>query len=165
MSTKTFSNVSSCTGNVICLPRTVSVACSPLLIFAPPPPETISSSAAFVSAVGRGASPLPRGRTMIYTGLDNFYLTDEQLAELPSVKEGGLEAATEFNLRVYGASLIQEGGLLLKSYGPIRTLPSRTCDTGPACGWTVLWRMRSVRCRRGADRRVGCARMLAGYYC
>jgi len=52
---------------------------------------------------------------MIYTGLDNFYLTDEQLAELPSVKEGGLEAATEFNLRVYGASLIQEGGLLLKS--------------------------------------------------
>jgi hypothetical protein len=67
---------------------------------------------------------------MIYTGLDNFYLTDEQLAELPSVKEGGLEAATEFNLRVYGATLIQEGGLLLKSYGPSHTLPSLTCDMG-----------------------------------
>jgi hypothetical protein len=61
---------------------------------------------------------------MIYTGLDNFYLTDEQLVNPPSVKDGGLDAATEFNLRVYGATLVQEGGLLLKSCAP--SLPFAT---------------------------------------
>ena len=51
---------------------------------------------------------------MIYTALDNFYLTDEQLANTPSVAEGEIDAETEFKLRVYGAELIQEGGILLK---------------------------------------------------
>ena len=53
---------------------------------------------------------------MIYTALDNFYLSDEQLANTPSVAEGEIDAETEFKLRVYGAELIQEGGTLLKLY-------------------------------------------------
>lgn len=59
---------------------------------------------------------------MIYTALDNFYLTDEQLASPPSVKEGEIDAETEFKLRIYGCELIQEGGVLLKLYPlhPIR---------------------------------------------
>eukprot|EP00976_Prorocentrum_cordatum_P063531 1177121-Prorocentrum_minimum.AAC.4 len=60
---------------------------------------------------------------MIYTALDNFYLTDEQLANTPSVAEGEIDAETEFKLRVYGAELIQEGGILLK-------LPQAVMATG-----------------------------------
>lgn len=53
---------------------------------------------------------------MIFTALDNFYLSDEQLTNPPSVAEGGIDLETEFKLRAYGAELIQEGGILLKSY-------------------------------------------------
>mmetsp|Transcript_325 Transcript_325/g.681 ORF Transcript_325/g.681 Transcript_325/m.681 type:complete len:467 (+) Transcript_325:104-1504(+) len=52
---------------------------------------------------------------MIFTALDNFYLSDEQLTNPPSVAEGGIDLETEFKLRAYGAELIQEGGILLKS--------------------------------------------------
>ncbi|XP_048325166.2 cyclin-L1-1 isoform X2 [Ziziphus jujuba] len=50
---------------------------------------------------------------MIYTAVDTFYLTDEQLANSPSRKDG-IDEATETNLRIYGCHLIQESGILLK---------------------------------------------------
>ncbi|CAN6248470.1 unnamed protein product [Urochloa humidicola] len=50
---------------------------------------------------------------MIYTAIDTFYLTDEQLRDSPSRKDG-IDEATETMLRVYGCDLIQESGILLR---------------------------------------------------
>ncbi|CAN6241890.1 unnamed protein product [Urochloa humidicola] len=50
---------------------------------------------------------------MIYTAIDTFYLTDEQLQDSPSRKDG-IDEATETVLRVYGCDLIQESGILLR---------------------------------------------------
>jgi len=50
---------------------------------------------------------------MIYTAIDTFYLTDEQLRDSPSRKDG-INEATETALRVYGCDLIQESGILLR---------------------------------------------------
>lgn len=52
---------------------------------------------------------------MIYTAIDTFYLTDEQLENTPSRKDG-IDEATETTLRIYGCDLIQESGILLKVY-------------------------------------------------
>jgi hypothetical protein len=52
---------------------------------------------------------------MIYTAIDTFYLTDEQLRDSPSRKDG-IDEATETALRVYGCDLIQESGILLRLY-------------------------------------------------
>lgn len=52
---------------------------------------------------------------MIYTAIDNFYLTDEQLKNSPSRKDG-IDDATETTLKIYGCDLIQESGILLKLY-------------------------------------------------
>lgn len=59
---------------------------------------------------------------MIYTAIDNFYLTDEQLKDSPSRKDG-IDEATETALRIYGCDLIQESGILLK-------LPQAVMATG-----------------------------------
>ncbi|XP_050287905.1 cyclin-L1-1-like [Quercus robur] len=50
---------------------------------------------------------------MIYTVIDNFYLTDEHLKNSPSRKDG-IDEDTETTLRIYGCDLIQESGILLK---------------------------------------------------
>ncbi|KAL6843381.1 hypothetical protein ACP4OV_027094 [Aristida adscensionis] len=50
---------------------------------------------------------------MIYTAIDTFYLTDEQLRDSPSRRDG-IDEATETALRVYGCDLIQESGILLR---------------------------------------------------
>jgi hypothetical protein len=52
---------------------------------------------------------------MIYTAIDNFYLTDEQLQNSPSRKDG-IDEATEITLRIYGCDLVQESGILLRLY-------------------------------------------------
>ncbi|PKA64590.1 Cyclin-L1-1 [Apostasia shenzhenica] len=52
---------------------------------------------------------------MIYTAIDTFYLTDEQLKNTPSRKDG-IDEATEMLLRIYGCDLIQESGILLRLY-------------------------------------------------
>ncbi|CAF2045313.1 unnamed protein product [Brassica napus] len=51
---------------------------------------------------------------MIYTAIDNFYLTEEQLKTSPSRKDG-IDEATEVAFRIYGCDcdVIQEGGILL----------------------------------------------------
>ncbi|CAB4286958.1 unnamed protein product [Prunus armeniaca] len=60
---------------------------------------------------------------MIYRAiLDTFYLTDEQLHNSPSRKDG-IDEATETMLRIYGCELIQESGILLK-------LPQAVMATG-----------------------------------
>ncbi|KAI3443614.1 hypothetical protein Pfo_000279 [Paulownia fortunei] len=59
---------------------------------------------------------------MIYTAIDTFYLTDEQLKNSPSSKDG-IDEATETTLRIYGCDLIQESGILLK-------LPQAVMATG-----------------------------------
>ena len=59
---------------------------------------------------------------MIYTAIDTFYLTDEQLQDTPSRKDG-VDEATETTLRIYGCDLIQESGILLKVY-PFGNLPN-----------------------------------------
>ncbi|XP_010557885.1 PREDICTED: cyclin-L1-1 [Tarenaya hassleriana] len=59
---------------------------------------------------------------MIYTAIDNFYLTDEQLGNSPSRKDG-IDESTENTLRIYGCDLIQEGGILLR-------LPQAVMATG-----------------------------------
>ncbi|KAF3454394.1 hypothetical protein FNV43_RR04841 [Rhamnella rubrinervis] len=50
---------------------------------------------------------------MIYTAIDTFYLTDEQLENSPSRKDN-IDGATETTLRIYGCDLIQESGILLR---------------------------------------------------
>jgi hypothetical protein len=59
---------------------------------------------------------------MIYTAIDTFYLTDEQLTNSPSRKDG-IDEATETTLRIYGCDLIQESGILLR-------LPQAVMATG-----------------------------------
>ncbi|ONI04657.1 hypothetical protein PRUPE_6G333200 [Prunus persica] len=59
---------------------------------------------------------------MIYTAIDTFYLTDEQLQNSPSRKDG-IDEATETTLRIYGCDLIQESGILLR-------LPQAVMATG-----------------------------------
>lgn len=59
---------------------------------------------------------------MIYTAIDNFYLTDEELKNSPSRKDA-IDEATETMLRIYGCDLIQESGILLK-------LPQAVMATG-----------------------------------
>ncbi|XP_047310931.1 cyclin-L1-1 isoform X1 [Impatiens glandulifera] len=59
---------------------------------------------------------------MIYTAIDTFYLTDEQLKDSPSRKDN-IDEATETTLRIYGCDLIQEGGILLR-------LPQAVMATG-----------------------------------
>ncbi|KAH7285896.1 hypothetical protein KP509_33G050500 [Ceratopteris richardii] len=59
---------------------------------------------------------------MIYTAIDTFYLTQEQLQNSPSRKDG-IDEETETALRFYGCELIQEGGILLK-------LPQAVMATG-----------------------------------
>ena len=56
-----------------------------------------------------------KAKGMIYTTIDMFYLTDEQLANSPSKKDG-IDEATETTLRIYGCDLIQESGILLRLY-------------------------------------------------
>ena len=52
---------------------------------------------------------------MISAAVDTFYLTDEQLHNSPSRKDG-IDEATETTLRIYGCDLIQESGILLRLY-------------------------------------------------
>lgn len=52
---------------------------------------------------------------MIYTAIDNFYLTDEQIKTSPSRKDG-IDETTEITLKIYGCDLIQEAGILLRLY-------------------------------------------------
>ncbi|KAK9691832.1 hypothetical protein RND81_09G222900 [Saponaria officinalis] len=59
---------------------------------------------------------------MIYTAIDTFYLTDEQLKNSPSRKDH-IDEETETTLRVYGCDLIQESGILLR-------LPQAVMATG-----------------------------------
>lgn len=59
---------------------------------------------------------------MIYTAIDTFYLTDEQLQDSPSRKDG-IDEHTEMMLRIYGCDLIQESGILLR-------LPQAVMATG-----------------------------------
>ncbi|KAK6915511.1 Cyclin, N-terminal [Dillenia turbinata] len=59
---------------------------------------------------------------MIYTAIDTFYLTDEQLQCSPSRKDG-IDESTETMLRIYGCDLIQESGILLR-------LPQAVMATG-----------------------------------
>ncbi|THU68653.1 hypothetical protein C4D60_Mb08t06130 [Musa balbisiana] len=63
-----------------------------------------------------------RRARMIYTAIDTFYLTDEQLKNSPSRKDG-IDEETETTLRIYGCDLIQESGILLK-------LPQAVMATG-----------------------------------
>ncbi|XP_057502212.1 cyclin-L1-1-like isoform X1 [Actinidia eriantha] len=59
---------------------------------------------------------------MIYTAIDTFYVTDEQLQNSPS-RNDGIDETTETTLRIYGCDLIQESGILLK-------LPQAVMATG-----------------------------------
>ncbi|GAA0148675.1 hypothetical protein Leryth_011436 [Lithospermum erythrorhizon] len=59
---------------------------------------------------------------MIYTAIDTFYLTEEQLDNSPSRKDG-IDKDTENTLRIYGCELIQESGILLR-------LPQAAMATG-----------------------------------
>ncbi|KAJ8622458.1 hypothetical protein MRB53_030987 [Persea americana] len=59
---------------------------------------------------------------MIYTVIDTFYLTDEQLDNSPSRKDG-IDESMETTLRIYGCDLIQESGILLR-------LPQAVMATG-----------------------------------
>lgn len=52
---------------------------------------------------------------MIYTAIDNFYLTDEHIKTSPSRKDG-IDETTEITLKIYGCDLIQEAGILLRLY-------------------------------------------------
>ena len=55
---------------------------------------------------------LRRKSSMLCNGVDNFYLTDEQLENSPS-RNDGVDAETETTLRQYGAEMIQKASILL----------------------------------------------------
>ncbi|KAJ6790648.1 cyclin-L1-1 [Iris pallida] len=59
---------------------------------------------------------------MIYTAIDTFYLSEEQLRDSPSRKDG-IDESTETALRIYGCDLVQESGILLR-------LPQAVMATG-----------------------------------
>lgn len=59
---------------------------------------------------------------MIYTAIDTFYLTDDQIKDSPSRKDA-IDEPTEMTLRIYGCDLIQESGILLR-------LPQAVMATG-----------------------------------
>ncbi len=50
---------------------------------------------------------------MVFTTIDDFYVSDEALENSPSCADG-VDAATELHLRRFGCQLIQEAGILLK---------------------------------------------------
>lgn len=50
---------------------------------------------------------------MIYTALDNFYLTQEQLEASPS-RADGIDEATERELRQYCCDVVAEAAILLR---------------------------------------------------
>lgn len=52
-------------------------------------------------------------RKMVFTTIDDFYLTDAELHASPS-RGAGVDESTESQLRLYGCELIQEAGVLLK---------------------------------------------------
>ncbi|KAE8679460.1 Cyclin-L1-1 [Hibiscus syriacus] len=85
---------------------------------------------------------------MIYTAIDNFYLTDEQLKNSPSSKDG-IDEATETTLRIYGCDLIQESGILLK-------LPQVVMTTGqesPRRARQAIIVFHRMECRRELSNR------------
>jgi hypothetical protein len=47
------------------------------------------------------------------SAVDNFYLSDEELTDSPSRKDG-ISEEQETTLRAYGAQLVQEAGILLR---------------------------------------------------
>lgn len=59
---------------------------------------------------------------MIFTTLDNFYVSKDDLAESPS-RQDGITVEMEKEQRIYGCELIQEAGILLK-------LPQAVMATG-----------------------------------
>ncbi|KAH0680583.1 cyclin-L1-1-like [Solanum tuberosum] len=59
---------------------------------------------------------------MIYTAIDTFYVTEEELINSPSRKDG-IDELTETALRIHGCNLIQESGILLR-------LPQSVMATG-----------------------------------
>lgn len=69
---------------------------------------------------------------MIYTALDTFYVTEEQLANSPSRKDG-IDEKTESTLRRFGCDLVQESGILLKLYVLARA-SLLVCSTAVFCG-------------------------------
>ncbi|KAK2977361.1 hypothetical protein RJ640_013340 [Escallonia rubra] len=72
--------------------------------------------------------------SMIYTAIDTFYLTDEQLQNSPSRKDG-IDEATETTLRIYGCDLIQGSGILLKLYPVFPLLDLRSPLTPSSNGY------------------------------
>lgn len=50
---------------------------------------------------------------MVFTTIDDFYISDDELLKSPS-RQDGVDEATETLLRRYGCQLIQEAGILLK---------------------------------------------------
>lgn len=59
---------------------------------------------------------------MIFTTLDNFYVSKEALADSPSRKDG-ISPDVEREQRIYGCEMIQEAGILLR-------LPQAVMATG-----------------------------------
>ena len=59
---------------------------------------------------------------MIFTALDNFYVSKEDLANSPSRKDG-ISSDVEREQRIYGCEMIQEAGILLR-------LPQAVMATG-----------------------------------
>lgn len=57
---------------------------------------------------------------MVYTTIDTFYITEEQLANSPSRKDG-IDDKTESILRFFGCELVQESGILLRLQQPVMT--------------------------------------------
>ena len=87
---------------------------------------------------------------MIYTNLDNFYVSREDLRDSPSRKDGVAEE-TETELRIFGTTLIQEGGCLLK-------LP----EVVPATGQVLFHRFYCKESMAKFDVEVG---ILCSYIC
>ena len=69
---------------------------------------------------------------MIYTNLDNFYISKEELSNSPSRKDG-ISEETETELRNFGTTLIQEGGCLLDLPEVVPWRQAKCCSTASFC--------------------------------
>ncbi|KAL6615189.1 hypothetical protein ACP70R_037459 [Stipagrostis hirtigluma subsp. patula] len=84
---------------------------------------------------------------MIYTAIDTFYLTDEQLRDSPSRKDG-TDEATETALRVYGCDLIQESGILLSRVAASCVWLAGKLEESPRKSKHIIFVFHRMECRR-----------------
>ncbi|KAF8064553.1 AVT1D [Scenedesmus sp. PABB004] len=115
-----FAAVSSLIGGFMSMAISIVLPCVfTLRICGPALSRAEAALAAAIACFGRGragtaraAATLAAAGGMVFSTLDTFFVSAEQLENSPSRKDG-IDRDTEAELRAYGCALIQEAGILL----------------------------------------------------